>query len=467
MRCPKCGYNSFDYLDSCKKCGKDLVEFKQRYGLKSILLPGALAAAGAAAQEEFSDADATELTGAALAGASSGSTTASEAGPSSAPEPVTEPADAVDFGFDFMGDSSDDDDLTFDELFEDAADDEDVEETLEAPKPTSPPSPPENSEEAGPEAGTDPVADDNAFSFDLPEGDEAEDDELENDFGFDPEDLDLGNEDFAPEETRKNQEPPAGSGEGPQNPFDLPESSQDVGAPVDKTTAGSDAPELATVKMTTGDDNATDTRDDLTMRAGVSDEPAAVVGSSFEAVSADVPDTTDREGEAEAPVVSLTGIPSDPVAPPPVIEPAPATLVHRCLAFVYDSVILMLAGLCFLIAGEMTQPSSATLLPSAETLLALAVPYFLIFFFLVFSYYTLFHFLAGQTPGEMLVGLRVETMDGAPLTLVQAFLRSVGSLAQLLPLGLGFCVVLLRPDRRGWNDQFAGTRIVAAPGRAT
>ncbi len=24
MKCPKCGYTSFDYLDECKKCGKDL-----------------------------------------------------------------------------------------------------------------------------------------------------------------------------------------------------------------------------------------------------------------------------------------------------------------------------------------------------------------------------------------------------------------------------------------------------------
>lgn len=26
MRCPKCGYISFDYLSSCEKCGKDLEE---------------------------------------------------------------------------------------------------------------------------------------------------------------------------------------------------------------------------------------------------------------------------------------------------------------------------------------------------------------------------------------------------------------------------------------------------------
>jgi hypothetical protein len=28
MRCPKCGYVSFDYLDRCKSCGEDLVPAK-------------------------------------------------------------------------------------------------------------------------------------------------------------------------------------------------------------------------------------------------------------------------------------------------------------------------------------------------------------------------------------------------------------------------------------------------------
>ena len=28
MRCPKCGYISYDYLDRCKSCGEDLVPSK-------------------------------------------------------------------------------------------------------------------------------------------------------------------------------------------------------------------------------------------------------------------------------------------------------------------------------------------------------------------------------------------------------------------------------------------------------
>lgn len=39
MKCPKCGYNSFEFHDTCKKCSNDLTGFKNTYGLKSIILP--------------------------------------------------------------------------------------------------------------------------------------------------------------------------------------------------------------------------------------------------------------------------------------------------------------------------------------------------------------------------------------------------------------------------------------------
>jgi len=41
MKCPKCNYVSHDYLDACRKCGIDLVTFKQDIGLV-VLQPGAL-----------------------------------------------------------------------------------------------------------------------------------------------------------------------------------------------------------------------------------------------------------------------------------------------------------------------------------------------------------------------------------------------------------------------------------------
>ena len=38
MKCPKCGYNSFESQDTCKKCSNDLSAYKMTYGLKPIVL---------------------------------------------------------------------------------------------------------------------------------------------------------------------------------------------------------------------------------------------------------------------------------------------------------------------------------------------------------------------------------------------------------------------------------------------
>ncbi len=39
MKCPKCGFNSFEYYDSCKKCATDLTGYKQTYSISSLVLP--------------------------------------------------------------------------------------------------------------------------------------------------------------------------------------------------------------------------------------------------------------------------------------------------------------------------------------------------------------------------------------------------------------------------------------------
>lgn len=48
MKCPKCSYTSFDYLDECKKCGKDLTEHKEKYNIRSLMFPAAGGVAGVA-----------------------------------------------------------------------------------------------------------------------------------------------------------------------------------------------------------------------------------------------------------------------------------------------------------------------------------------------------------------------------------------------------------------------------------
>jgi hypothetical protein len=37
MKCPKCGYNSFEFLDACKKCGAELGSFKKTHRISTVL----------------------------------------------------------------------------------------------------------------------------------------------------------------------------------------------------------------------------------------------------------------------------------------------------------------------------------------------------------------------------------------------------------------------------------------------
>jgi uncharacterized RDD family membrane protein YckC len=76
------------------------------------------------------------------------------------------------------------------------------------------------------------------------------------------------------------------------------------------------------------------------------------------------------------------------------------------------------------------------------------------------GYPVLFWTLTGQTPGKMLMGLRVVTTDGDYLSLGQSVLRYFGYFIAALPLYLGFFWILVDDHRRGWQDKIAGTCVV-------
>jgi len=428
MRCPKCGYNSFDYLDSCKKCGKDLVEFKQNFGIKSVLFPSQMDSGSGDKEAELESAAADVAVAVATGATVAAATDTAMSGLNV--EPTTTEADGDDFGFDFMGDGAEDDDLSFDELFEEAPEDEDLEETIEGPK--------EAKAEEAASSGED-------FSFDPP-GDEID---LESDFGFDPKDEESASvteEGFSfddeDSEDLASEPEDSGSEEDPNRPFDLPESPQFVGAPEDSLNVAKE--QHSSFVVTENPVDLSLAEDDS---AASSDQPVAEASAASVVAVA----------SAAAPVVRDDRPPD--IVPRAVVSPP---LLFSCVkAFVCDLILLAVVGISFVVAAEAAMATGELgLFPSLETLINLSVPYFLVLFFLAFGYFTLFHFLVGQTPGKMLTGLRVETTEGEPLAFAQAFLRSVGGLFQLLPVGLGYLVVLSNSERRGWNDRLAGTRVV-------
>ena len=137
-------------------------------------------------------------------------------------------------------------------------------------------------------------------------------------------------------------------------------------------------------------------------------------------------------------------------------------LARRAQAYVTDLGLLTAIFALFVCAGEVARSPAAgeRFRFSGDVLLDLATPYFLVFFALCFGYFTLFHYLSGQTPGKMLFDVRVEGVEQTGITLAQAFLRCAGGLIALLPAGLGFLSIVLDEEQRGWNDRLAGCRVV-------
>jgi len=62
MKCPKCGFNSFEYHDACKKCAHDLTGYKQTYGIQAVVLPQEARESLAASPREMAETDQTPET---------------------------------------------------------------------------------------------------------------------------------------------------------------------------------------------------------------------------------------------------------------------------------------------------------------------------------------------------------------------------------------------------------------------
>jgi uncharacterized RDD family membrane protein YckC len=71
-----------------------------------------------------------------------------------------------------------------------------------------------------------------------------------------------------------------------------------------------------------------------------------------------------------------------------------------------------------------------------------------------------FWVLLGQTPGKLLMGVRITRGAGQPLTVRRALLRYLGYWLSALPLGLGFLWVLIDDRRQAWHDKLADTYVV-------
>ena len=77
-----------------------------------------------------------------------------------------------------------------------------------------------------------------------------------------------------------------------------------------------------------------------------------------------------------------------------------------------------------------------------------------------FVYFAYQWSLGGRTVGMALLGIRVVSTDGGPITPRQAVIRTLVLPVSFLLFGLGLIGILLGKDRRALHDRLAGTVVV-------
>ena len=79
-----------------------------------------------------------------------------------------------------------------------------------------------------------------------------------------------------------------------------------------------------------------------------------------------------------------------------------------------------------------------------------------------FAYSLVFLKKWGSTPGKKLMKLKVVSLDGGALDGKQRMMRAAVSLVSGYAAGLGYLWAFFEPQRRGWHDLLADTRVIDA-----
>ncbi len=80
----------------------------------------------------------------------------------------------------------------------------------------------------------------------------------------------------------------------------------------------------------------------------------------------------------------------------------------------------------------------------------------------IFLYNALFVTILGQTPGKLLMGVRVLTVNGRSVPFWRSSLRVAAYLISAIVFFMGFLWVLVDDRRQAWHDKIAGTYVVYA-----
>ncbi len=142
----------------------------------------------------------------------------------------------------------------------------------------------------------------------------------------------------------------------------------------------------------------------------------------------------------------------------------PAGVFRRAVAMLVDWMIVSLLYSGFLVVGVWgaslgARDADARFL-STDLVDALSGSFVPLWIGLSWVYISWFTHHGGQSPGKMLCGIRIVSMDGREPSWGQAVLRPAGYVLSWLPLGLGFVLAAFPPSKRALHDRLTDTRVI-------
>lgn len=143
-----------------------------------------------------------------------------------------------------------------------------------------------------------------------------------------------------------------------------------------------------------------------------------------------------------------------------------ASYWRRGGAYFIDSIILTIADSIIAFISGLASPA-VSLISSlfgsgidltgiwqiASVVIRLAVPA---------VYFTLAYSSGGQSIGKAILGIKVVSIDGSPLTWRTGILRTIGYVPSTIVFGLGFLSAVWDKEKQAWHDKIAGTCVVRA-----
>jgi uncharacterized RDD family membrane protein YckC len=142
-----------------------------------------------------------------------------------------------------------------------------------------------------------------------------------------------------------------------------------------------------------------------------------------------------------------------------------AGLATRTLAFAMDAAVINVVA--WAVAAIITLGLSLITVPD-EVRAALIAIGAVVALLWTMGYFVFFWSASGQTPGDRVLGIRVEdALTGAPVRPRRALLRLLALPLSALPLCAGFLLILVDDRRRALHDRIARTTVsYALPGAA-